>query len=106
MASSHIARNALVAPFSVNSPLLEPQQTNDEKGGKSSGKKPVSTLAPTHQKWFLQVQTAINGTAQITATIPASSNSEGEPGTFAFDSHWLYVAVGKNTWRRAALNAF
>lgn len=95
MASAHVQRNTLVAPFSVNSPLLE----------KGDPKKPLQ-VASTHVKWFLELQTAVNGTAQITGTIPAHSSSNGQPGTFAFDSNWLYVCVGLNTWRRAALNVF
>jgi hypothetical protein len=95
MAASHVQRNTLVAPFSVNSPLLE-------KG--DAKKAPV--IAITHQKWFTEAQQAINGSAQITGVIPANSNAPGQPGTFAFDSNWLYICVGHNIWRRAALNVF
>lgn len=111
MAVSHVQRNTLVAPFSVNSPLLDaPSSEMRVRGKEDSGgsKKPAPSgaIAVTHQKWFTEVQQAINTTAQITAVIPANSNVKGEPGTFAFDSNWLYVCVGKNTWRRAALNVF
>ena len=110
MAASTVQRNTLVAPFSVNSPLLDAPTSEIKVRGKedSSGKKPVSVgpIAITHQRWLTQVQQAINTSAQIQAAIPANSNAEGEPGTFAFDSNWLYICVGKNTWRRAALNVF
>lgn len=103
-----VQRNALVAPFSFNSPLLDGSQTNaaDKSQAKRAGGKSSGAIAPTHQRWITQIQQAVNGTAQVTATIPANSGSDGEPGTFAFDSNWLYVAVGRNTWRRAALNVF
>lgn len=91
-----IQRNTLVAPFSVNSPLTE----------KNSKGQPTGTLTVTHQRWFGQVATAINGSAQVTATIPANSTAQGQPGTIAFDSNWVYVCVGLNEWRRAALNTF
>jgi hypothetical protein len=110
---STVQRNALVAPFSVNSPLLEGGSSNDMRivgGGKDKKPSPPSPpsgpVAITHQKWFTQVQQAINSTAQVTATIPANSAAKGQPGTFAFDSNWLYVCVGVNEWRRAALNVF
>lgn len=94
MASGTVQRNQLVAPFSVRDQLTE-------KRGKEEGK-----LLVTHQRWFTQAQQAINGAAQVTATIPANSAAVGQPGTFAFDSNWLYVCVGLNEWRRAALNTF
>lgn len=100
-----IQRNARVAPFSVNSPLLEKgSEILPVKGGKSQPAQ--STIASTHQKWFLEAQTAINSSAEVTSVTPLNSGAAGEPGTFAFDSNWLYVCVGKNTWRRAALNVF
>lgn len=104
--ASTVQRNTLVAPFSVNSPLLEKGGQSELKGAGKKTDSNVGVVAITHQKWFTQVQQAINGTAQITGVIPANSGSDGEPGTFAFDSNWLYVCVGKNTWRRAALNVF
>ena len=85
-----VQRNALVAPFSVRDKVTD-------KGG---------NLQTTHQKWFTEAQQAINGTVQLTATIPANSGAKGQPGTIAFDANWLYVCVGLNTWVRAALNAF
>ena len=96
-----IQRNTLVAPFSFISPLTESAQ------GQGQGKsKPSSTLASTHQKWFTQAQEAINGSAQVTGTIPTSSSSPGQPGTIAFDSNFLYVCVGQNIWRRVGLSSF
>lgn len=96
MASATVQRNNFVAPFSVKTPFL----TKDEKG------KMTGTLEITHQRWVGQVTEAINSTAQVTSVIPASSASSGVPGTFAFDSNFLYVCVGASEWRRAALSTF
>ena len=90
MAGAAVQRNALVAPFSVRDKVTA-------KDGK---------LETTHQKWFTEAQQAINGSAQVTATVPANSASIGQPGTIAFDAHFLYVCVGLNTWLRTPLNAF
>src|SRR5271170_2040048 len=106
---STVQRNTLVAPFSVNSPLLDGGSSNDmrsEKGKKPSSPGPVGVVAITHQKWLTQVQQAINTSAQVTAAVPANSAAAGQPGTFAFDTNWLYICVGVNEWRRAALNTF
>jgi hypothetical protein len=103
---STVQRNALVAPFSVNSPLLDGGNSNDMRGKKPSTPGPSGTVSITHQKWLTQVQQAINTSAQATAAIPANSAAPGQPGTFAFDSNWLYICVGVNEWRRAALNTF
>lgn len=83
-----IQRNTLVAPFSNSSPLME-------KGDKG---KPSNTLAFTHQKWFLQAQTAINGSIQISDQVPASSSAPGNPGTLVPFSGGFYFCVGSNTW--------
>lgn len=86
-----VQRNALVANFSVRDRV-----TNKE------GK-----LEVTHQKWFTQAQQAINGSAQITATIPAHSGSPGQPGQIAIgDPHFVYVCIGLNTWVRFPVVAF
>lgn len=108
MAPLTIQRNAIVAPFSVNSPLLEKSGTMRRAKEKGVTQDDLSDhkVAITHQKWFTQVQTGINASPQITAAIPVSSSSPGEPGTIAFDSNWLYVCVGNGIWRRAALNIF
>lgn len=38
--------------------------------------------------------------------VPATSTSPGAAGSLAIDAGYLYVAVGTNTWKRAALSAF
>jgi hypothetical protein len=86
-----VQRNAIIAPFSVNTPLT------DKKG---------KVADQTQQRWLQSLADGINGSAQVTATIPTSSASPGQPGTFAFDSGFLYIAVGQNIWRRVALNSF
>ena len=38
--------------------------------------------------------------------LPASSVSDGYPGTFAVNANFLYVCTAVNTWRRVAVTAF
>ena len=85
-----IQRNALVAPFSVRDKITQ-------KSGH---------LETTHQKWFVEAQQAINGSAQVIGNIPANSAAPGQPGTIAFDANFLYVCVGVNIWLRAPLSVF
>lgn len=86
-----IQRNAVVAPFSVLTPLT------DKKGLVSN---------QPQQRWLQSLADGINKSVQIADSIPASSVSEGQPGTVAFDSNFLYIAVGTNEWRRVALSSF
>ena len=37
---------------------------------------------------------------------PGQANSTGTLGQLAFDNNWLYICVGTNTWRRAALQSW
>lgn len=95
-----IQRNAIVAPFSVNTPLLE------KTAPRRKGEEGAQVVATSHQKWFQQLANGVNATPQIASHVPVSSNSAGQPGTIAFDANWLYVCVGVGIWRRAALNSF
>lgn len=40
------------------------------------------------------------------ANVPANSSSTGVTGTITWDSGFLYVCVGTNSWKRAALSTF
>jgi hypothetical protein len=96
-----IQRTAIVAPFSVNSPLLDGGSSNDmrsEKGKKPSSPGPVGVVAVTHQKWFQSVANGINATVQISAEIPATSTSPGVAGTLVPFAGGFYFAVGSNNW--------
>ena len=90
-----IQRNSLVAPFSVNSPLLE-----GEKGTLAKkGEKPTSgVVAFTHQKWFQSVANGINASIQISDQVPAHSGSAGQPGTIVPFAGGFYFCVGSNSW--------
>lgn len=89
--SSTIQRSTIIQPFSTQTPFT------DKKSG---------SVSKTHTKFFQDVGTAINNAPQITATIPANSSADGNPGTIAFDANWLYVCVGTNIWKRTALSSF
>ena len=99
-----IQRNAIVAPFQVNTPLVDQNHIKRAASGKPETS--VSGVTRPQITWLQSLATGLNATAQITATIPTSSASPGQPGTIAFDSNWLYVCVGLNIWRRTALSAF
>ena len=101
---STIQRNAIVAPFQVNTPLVDHNHIKRA----ASGKPETSASGVTRPQitWLQSLAVGINASAQVTATIPANSASPGQPGTIAFDSNWLYVCVGLNIWRRTALSAF
>lgn len=40
------------------------------------------------------------------ASVPSSSTASGSAGQIAYDSRFLYVAIGSNTWRRTAWQAW
>lgn len=90
-----IQRNAIVAPFSVNSPLLEGGAPEMKKSGAKSS---PAVVAITHQKWFTQVQQGINASVQISSEIPATSTSPGQPGTIVPFAGGFYFCVGSNSW--------
>jgi len=41
-----------------------------------------------------------------TSKTPASAGDSGNTGDIAWDSSYLYIAVGTNTWKRVALNSW
>lgn len=99
-----IQRNALVGPFQVNTPLIDPEHIKNTVKGKTG----VATSGVSRPQivWFQSIEQAVNASPQITANIPASSSSPGQPGQEAFDSNWLYKCVGLNEWRRTPLSMF
>jgi hypothetical protein len=109
MASNTIQRNALISPFPVKTPFIDESTVSAGKGANSKRQAPPtnqSGISRPHTVWLQQVENAGNASVQITATIPVSSASPGQPGTIAFDSNWLYLCVGLNIWRRVGLNSF
>lgn len=42
----------------------------------------------------------------IAASTPASASAAGTAGQFAYDSNYLYIAVGTNTWKRVAISSW
>jgi hypothetical protein len=86
--SSTVQRNDLVSTFSFKTPWFD----KDAKG------KQTNNLAISHQKWLTQAQTAINASIQLSATIPASSTSPGQPGTLVPFAGGFYFCVGSNSW--------
>jgi hypothetical protein len=103
-----IQRNALVAPFNTNAPFMDHRVIQDGKGSKQSqSSSPASSgISRPHVVWLQSIVDGVNASPQITATIPATSASPGQPGTIAFDSNFLYICVGLNIWRRVGINAF
>lgn len=95
-----IQRTPVVAPFSVKTPFITPKGKKSDEVVGSSGVEHV------HIKFFQSVEAALNNSAQLSGTIPTSSNFPGQPGNFTFDANWLYVCVGLNIWRRIALTSW
>lgn len=100
MASNTVQRNAIVAPFQVNTPLIDKDQFN------SKGRPASSAVTRSHVVWLQSVEAGINATVQITATIPAHANSPGQPGTIAFGPNVMYLCVGQNQWTKFTGAAF
>lgn len=90
-----IQRNAIVAPFSVNSPLLEGERGTAKKSGE---KAQSNVVAFTHQKWLQSVANGINASVQISDQVPATSSSPGSPGTIVPFAGGFYFCVGSNNW--------
>lgn len=57
------------------------------------------------KRWFELVQAALSSATTV-VTVPATANSPGTPNQVATDGNFLYVCVGVNQWKRAALAAF
>jgi hypothetical protein len=53
------------------------------------------------ENWFQSVTNALSSPGA-----PPTSTSAGLPGQITFDANFLYVAIGKNQWKRIALSAF
>jgi hypothetical protein len=102
-----VQRNILVPPFSTRTPFIA-KRTKEGKQDPvtATTHDPQSGISYAHTKFFQTVENACNASVQIQVAIPANSAAPGQPGTIAFDSNWLYIAVGQNIWRRAALSAF
>lgn len=96
-----IQRNAIVAPFSVNSPLFDggSEMVKVKGGTKSSDSTPPSKpIATTHQKWLQSVANGINLSVQLSDQVPASSTSTGQPGTLVPFAGGFYLCVGPGSW--------
>lgn len=49
----------------------------------------------------------VNGNGIVIASMPPSSASaEGVAGQISWDANYIYVCIGKNTWKRAALTGW
>jgi hypothetical protein len=54
--------------------------------------------------WLSSTVGKLLQTASVNA--PATSGASGSPGQIAYDQNYIYVCVGANAWKRAALNGF
>jgi hypothetical protein len=68
---------------------------------------PNSTSGQMTWAWVQQFQQlALQLKTPVSTQVPASSSANGEAGQIATDSNYVYVAVGTNQWKRAALSSF
>ena len=80
--------------WQINSNHLLASANNSYDIGASGGNKPRNVYAGT------------NFVGTVSAGVPATATSTGVAGTIAFDTDFIYVAVGTNTWKRAALSSW
>ena len=57
------------------------------------------------RKWLELIPPALTSPAN-SGTVPPTSTSQGIGGQMATDGDFLYIAVGKNSWKRLPLSAF
>lgn len=57
------------------------------------------------RKWLELIPPALTSPAN-SGSVPATAAAQGIPGQMATDGNFIYVCVGANQWKRAALNAF
>ena len=57
------------------------------------------------RKWLELIPPALTAPAN-SGTVPPTSTSQGIGGQMATDGDFLYIAVGKNSWKRLPLSAF
>ena len=67
----------------------------------SNGRVGIGTTSPTT---LLDVNA--NTVRVRTARTPASASATGATGEICWDANYIYVAVGTNTWKRAALSTW
>jgi hypothetical protein len=63
-----------------------------------------NTFAASWYNWLAQIVGRKLQTASSSA--PAAAASAGIAGQIAYDQNYIYVCVGADTWKRAALSAF
>lgn len=93
--SNTVLRSVLVPPFPVNTPPISKTVQKDDP-----------RLSFPHVKFHQSVEQAVNSSAQVSGTVPASSTAIGEAGTFAADANFLYYCYAKNSWRKIPGVAF
>ena len=91
----------------TSAPTVKPAESNGPSNTKLTGIA-VKGTPPTHgaSPFYNSAsgQFEFNTAAGAVAT-PAHDNSPGLPGQIAFDSGFIYVCVGVNSWLRAALSS-
>lgn len=62
-------------------------------------------LSEAARKWLELIPPALTAPAN-SGTVPPTAAAQGIVGQMASDGNFLYVCVGKNSWKRIALTAF
>ena len=87
-----------------------PYSSGDFAVKKYDGSDIISILNNTN---YIEVNRILNVTDKIYAkgdfciqepTVPATSTSQGTPGTIAWDSNYIYICIAAYTWRRVPLS--
>ena len=98
MAVNTVLRDNIVPPFSVRTPLIKRTSVKANRNGDKD--EPGSGVDWVHVKFFQSLTNAANNSVQLTAKIPANSNSLGQAGTEVYDpvANILYKCISANHW--------
>jgi len=65
-----------------------------------------STFSQSWYQWFAQTVAKKLLAPAAAASAVFTSATTGTPGQIYYDQNFVYVCIGQNLWKRAALNAF
>jgi hypothetical protein len=68
------------------------------------GKEQDGTPSWTWKKWLQSIPPRLISPAVSSA--PATATATGIAGQIAYDGNFIYICVGTDSWKRAALSAF
>jgi len=102
-----IGQNFVIAvnPNGANTPAVFVKSASQQVGIFTTN--PLATL-DVNGNAIVRGNLTLSGTSLIinTSLVPASATADGLPGQIAWGSSFVYICVGVNTWKRAALSSW